>query len=49
LIWVSGEGKYFWKEGWTGGIRLIRLNKFRCARKRRSPDGANGSAQGVAR
>jgi hypothetical protein len=38
LIWVGGEEKYFCKWDWTGGIRLIRLNKFRRARKRISPD-----------
>jgi hypothetical protein len=27
----------FLQMGWTGGIRLIRLNKFSCARKRHSP------------
>ena len=33
LIWVWREGKYFWRWDWTGGIRLIRLNKFAAARK----------------
>jgi hypothetical protein len=40
VIWVGREREYLWKWDWTGGIRLIRLNKFRRARKRRSPDGA---------
>jgi hypothetical protein len=34
VIWVSGEAEYFCKPDWTGQIRLIRLNKFRHARKR---------------
>jgi hypothetical protein len=28
LIWVERERKSFWKWDWTGGIRLIRFNKF---------------------
>ncbi len=39
MIWGARKGKYFCKEDWTGGIRLIRFNKFGRARKRRSPDG----------
>jgi hypothetical protein len=39
VIWVSGEGEYFWQWGWTGQIRLIRFNKFRHPRKQRSPSG----------
>jgi hypothetical protein len=34
LIWVKREAEYFCKPDWTGQIRLIRLNKFRHARKR---------------
>ena len=33
VIWISGEGKYFCKQGWTAQISLIHLNKFGCARK----------------
>jgi uncharacterized protein YegP (UPF0339 family) len=32
VIWVGGEGNYFSKKDWTGGIALIRLNKFVIAR-----------------
>jgi hypothetical protein len=27
LIWVGGEGKYFFDEDWTASISLIRFNK----------------------
>ena len=37
LICPIGERKSFCKRGWTGEIRLIRLDKFARARKRRSP------------
>jgi hypothetical protein len=43
LIWASSEAEYFWKWDWTGQISLIQFNKFRRARKCRSPEGANGS------
>ena len=33
LIWVKAEAKNFLKWDWTGGIILIRFNKFRRARK----------------
>jgi hypothetical protein len=33
VIWVWREGKYFSREDWTGGIALIRFNKFAVARK----------------
>jgi hypothetical protein len=33
LIWGKREGKYFLRWDWTGGIRLIRFNKFAVARK----------------
>ena len=33
LIWGEWEREYFCKDDWTGGITLIRFNKFRCARK----------------
>jgi len=32
LIWVDREVKYFFTHDWTGGITLIRFNKFRFAR-----------------
>jgi hypothetical protein len=41
MIWGARKGKYFCNEDWTGGISLIRFNKFGCARRRRSPDGRN--------
>jgi hypothetical protein len=28
VIWVGGEGKYFLRGDWTGGISLIRFNKL---------------------
>jgi hypothetical protein len=28
VIWVGGEGKYFWRWDWTGGISLILFNKL---------------------
>jgi hypothetical protein len=37
VIWVGREAEYFLERGWTAQIRLIRLNKLRCARKARSP------------
>src|SRR5229473_622348 len=36
VIWGVRKQEYFCKEDWTGGIRLIRFNKFGRARKRRS-------------
>jgi hypothetical protein len=45
VIWVRREWESFWKWGWTGQIRLIRFDKFRRARKRRSPWG--GLIEGV--
>jgi hypothetical protein len=36
VIWGKRERKSFCKEDWTGEITLIRFNKFRRARKRRS-------------
>jgi hypothetical protein len=33
LIWVKQEAENFLKWDWTGGIILIRFNKFRHARK----------------
>ena len=27
LIWVGGEGIYFFEQDWTGSISLIRFNK----------------------
>jgi hypothetical protein len=27
VIWVRREGKYIFREDWTGSISLIRLNK----------------------
>jgi hypothetical protein len=33
LIWGKREAKYFLRGDWTGGIRLIRLDKFAVARK----------------
>jgi hypothetical protein len=42
VIWVSEKQKYFCKKGWTGQISLIRLDKFRFTRNRRSADVANG-------
>jgi hypothetical protein len=33
LIWGKREGNYFLQWGWTGGIRLIRFDKFVVARK----------------
>jgi hypothetical protein len=27
VIWVSREGKYFFREDWTASISLIRFNK----------------------
>jgi hypothetical protein len=33
LIWVKAEAENFLKWDWTGGIILIRFNKFRRARK----------------
>jgi hypothetical protein len=32
LIWGDREGIYFFKRDWTGGITLIRFNKFRFTR-----------------
>jgi hypothetical protein len=32
LIWDKREAKYFLRGDWTGGIRLIRFNKFVVAR-----------------
>jgi hypothetical protein len=32
VIWVEREAEYFWKQDWTGGIRLIGFNKFCPAR-----------------
>jgi hypothetical protein len=32
LIWDKREAKYFLRGNWTGGIRLIRFNKFVVAR-----------------
>jgi hypothetical protein len=32
LIWVSGEGKYFCKQGWTGEITLIPQENFSLSR-----------------
>jgi hypothetical protein len=46
MIWGARKGKYFCKEDWTGGIRLIRLNKFGRARKRRSLDGRSAIRDG---
>ena len=47
MIWVSGEAEYFFKQDWTGQIRLNCFNKlgfrrkalgtgFRCAPTRRA-------------
>ena len=36
MIWGGWKREYFCKRDWTGGITLIRFNKFRHARKRRS-------------
>jgi len=36
MIWGARKGKYFCKWDWTGGIRLIRFNKFGRARTQRS-------------
>jgi len=33
VIWVKQEAENFFKWDWTGGITLIRFNKFRRARK----------------
>jgi hypothetical protein len=33
VIWVSGEGKYFWRWDWTTQITLIWFNKFAFTRK----------------
>ncbi len=33
VIWGNREGKYFWGRDWTGGIALIRFDKFAVARK----------------
>ena len=41
LIWVRPETECFFKWDWTAQIRLIRLNKFRSGRTRRT------TAQGV--
>jgi len=32
LIWDKREAKYFLRGDWTGGIRLIRFDKFVVAR-----------------
>jgi hypothetical protein len=34
MICPTGEAKYFCKGDWTGGITLIRFNKFGFTRKR---------------
>ena len=40
MIWGARKGKYFCKEDWADGIRLIRFNKCGRAGTLRSPDGA---------
>jgi hypothetical protein len=37
LIWVGGEAENFFKQDWTGQIRLKCFNKFGFARKRGGP------------
>jgi hypothetical protein len=33
VIWVGGEAKNFFKQDWTGQIRLICFNKFDFTRR----------------
>jgi hypothetical protein len=33
LIWLEREAEYFWREGWTTQISLIRFENFRFTRK----------------
>jgi len=37
VIWVKMESEYFFREGWTGQIRLNRFNKLQFARTRFLP------------
>jgi hypothetical protein len=41
MICPTGEAKYFCKGDWSGGITLIRFNKFDFTRKRRTLAGGN--------
>jgi hypothetical protein len=34
-MWVSGEAEYFFRDDWTGQIRLKWQEKFGCARTHR--------------
>jgi hypothetical protein len=44
VIWGRDKAKYFFKSDWTGGIALIRFNKFAVWRKPKKPGRALSQA-----
>src|ERR1700694_4074319 len=47
VIWVRQKQKYFFKQDWTGQIRLIRFNKSRFSRLRATTDQRLAEADGA--